>query len=70
MLVVPLTPEVEKSLHMIAEERGRSEVALVQELIGRLIEDAQDIRAAEMALKVPGRRWPLEVLELGLDLDS
>jgi len=70
MLVVPLTPEIEKSLHALAEERGRSEVALVQELIERLIEDAEDIRTAEEARKVPGRRWSLEDLELGVDLEG
>ena len=69
MLMVPLTPEVEKSLHALAEERGRSEVALVQDLIERLIEDAQDIKAAEAARQVPGRRWSLAELERGLDLE-
>jgi len=69
MLMVPLSPEIEKSLHALAEERGRSETDIIRELVEQYIEDQEDIRAAEEVLKAPGRIWTMEEVEREFGLD-
>ena len=70
MLTVALPPELERSFQAIALEHGKSGDEIVRELVERFVEDQEDIRLAVEAKKVPGRRWTLDELEQGLDLES
>ncbi|MEI8393787.1 MAG: ribbon-helix-helix protein, CopG family [Rhodospirillaceae bacterium] len=70
MLSFELKPELEHSLRTLAAERGTSEAEIVRDLVEHYIEDQEDIRLAEAARKIPGRRWTLEELERGRDLES
>ncbi|CAK0759267.1 Ribbon-helix-helix protein, CopG family [Azospirillaceae bacterium] len=69
MLMIPLTPEIEQSLHAIATEHGRSEIDIIKDLIERYVEDQEDIRLAEEVMKNPGRIWTMEEVEQELGLD-
>ncbi len=69
MLTVALSPELERSLQAIALEHGKSGDEIVRELVERFIEDQEDIRLAEEALKEPGRIWSMEEVEREFGLD-
>lgn len=69
MLVVPLSPEIENSLHALAEERGRSEVDIVRDLIEQYLEDQQDIHRSEEVLNNPGRIWSMDDVEREFGLE-
>ncbi len=69
MLTLALPPELEKSLHAIAQEHGKSENDIIQEVLARFVEDQEDIRLAVEALKEPGRIWSMEEVEREFGLD-
>lgn len=51
MLAINLEPELERQIAELAERSGRSVDALVREAVTRLIEDFEDLAAAEAALR-------------------
>ena len=71
MLSINLEPELERHLADLARRNGRPVDFLLQKAVERLIEDLEDIAAAEEALKDydPSQNISLEELrrELGLD---
>ncbi|WP_169979829.1 type II toxin-antitoxin system RelB family antitoxin [Tautonia rosea] len=70
MLGVRLEPEIEQRLTAIAKQTGRSKSYYVREAILQLIEDWEDNAAAIEALENPGKRWTLEELVEGRDLEG
>lgn len=70
MLTLNLPRDMEARLAVVANETGTSLDAVALEAIQRFLEDAEDIRDAERVLANPGRRWTLEELEKGLDLEG
>lgn len=71
MLAINLEPEVEKHLADLARQNGHSVDYFVRRAIERMIEDLEDISAAEEVLRDydPARNVTLDELrrELGLD---
>jgi predicted DNA-binding protein len=71
MLAIDLEPELEKHFAELAKRSGRSVDYFARRAIERMIEDLEDIAAAEEALRDydPSKNISLEELrrELGLD---
>lgn len=70
MLAIELPPQVESRLEILAAKTGRSKEEYAREAITQLLEDLEDIEIAEERLKNPGKRWSLEDLEQGRDLEG
>ena len=68
-LAVRLPPEVEQRLQSLAERTGRSKASFAREAIVRYLEDIEDETLALERLRNPERRWSLDELERGVDLE-
>ena len=68
-IAVRLPPEVEQRLKSLADRTGRSKASYAREAIVRYLEDLEDEQLALERLRNPDRRWTLEELERGLDLE-
>jgi RHH-type rel operon transcriptional repressor/antitoxin RelB len=68
MLNIPLEPELEQRLAVVAAKTGHSPADMAREAVLEMIEDREDLAAAEAVLANPGRRWTLEEIEAELDL--
>ena len=69
-LAVRLPPEVEQRLSSLAERTGRSKASYAREAIVRYLEDLEDEQLALERLDNPDRRWTLDELERGIDLEG
>ena len=69
MLAVELPAEMEARLDALAAKTGRSKADYAREAILQLLEAAEDAEIATERLRNPAKRWTLEELEQGLDLD-
>jgi RHH-type rel operon transcriptional repressor/antitoxin RelB len=70
MLALRLPPDVEKRLDALARKTGRTKSYHAREAILRFLEDMDDANVAVRRLKDPRRRWTLEDLEKGVDLEG
>ncbi len=70
MLAIRLPVDIEKRLADLAAKTGRTKTYYAREAILEHIEQLEDKYVAEERLAHPGKRWSLEELEQGLDLDS
>ena len=70
MLAVRLPLEIEERLERLAQRTGRTKTFYAREAILRHLEEMEDTYLAVNRLKRPAKRWTLEQLEKGLDLDS
>jgi RHH-type transcriptional regulator, rel operon repressor / antitoxin RelB len=70
MLNIPHEPDLEQRLNAIASKSGHSTTDYLREAIREMIEDQEDIAAAEAVLKNPGRRWSMEEAARELDLED
>ena len=68
-LAVRLPPEVERRLSLLAERTGRGKASYAREAIVRYLEDLEDEQIALERLDDPDRRWTLDELERGIDLE-
>lgn len=68
-LAVRLPPEVEQRLQSLAARTGRSKASYAREAIVRYLEDLEDEQVALERLDNPDRRWTLDELERGIDLE-
>ena len=68
-LAVRLPPHIEQRLRSLAERTGRSRASFAREAIVRYLEDLEDEELALERLDNPGRRWTLDELERGVDLE-
>lgn len=69
MLAVRLPKEIEARLTELAERTGRTKTFYVREAILEHLEELEDKYLAVHRLENPGKRWTLDDLEQGLDLD-
>ena len=70
MLSVALPQEMEKRIADLASKAGCSPDEVVQEALALHLEDLEDAQSALERLKNPDRRWTLEDVENGLDLEG
>ena len=72
MTVMNITPIIERKALALAAKQGMSLDALIEEALVRLLEDEQDIAAAEEALKDydPSKNVSLEEVRRRLGLDD
>ncbi len=68
-LAVRLPPEIDQRLQSLAAKTGRSKASYAREAIVRYLEDLEDEQIARERLESPGRRWTLDELERGVDLE-
>jgi RHH-type transcriptional regulator, rel operon repressor / antitoxin RelB len=68
-LAVRLPPEIEQRLQSLAAKTGRSKASYAREAIVRYLEDLEDEQLALERLERPDRRWTLDELERGVDLE-
>jgi RHH-type rel operon transcriptional repressor/antitoxin RelB len=64
-----LDPETERRLQEVVARTGKSQGELVREAVLDYLEEAEDRALAAERLSTPERRWTLEELERGLDLE-
>ena len=70
MLAVRLPEDIENRLTELAEKTGRTKTFYVREAILEHLDELEDKYLAMYRLENPGKRWTLDELERGLDLDS
>ena len=68
-LSIRLPAEVDKRLNCLANETGRTKTYYAREAIVEHIGELEDIYLALNRLEKPSKRWTLEELEKGLDLE-
>jgi len=69
MLALRLPARLEKRLDRLARRTGRTKSFYAREAIVRHLDEIEDTYVAIERLEKPARRWKLEELERGLDLD-
>lgn len=70
MLAIRLPEDIEKRLSDLAKKTGRTKTFYAREAIIEHLEDLEDTYLAKERLTDPARRWTLEELEQGVDLEG
>lgn len=70
MLAIRLPDDVEKRLDKLAHMTGRTKTYYAREAILNYIEDLEDTYLALQRLEKPAKRWTLEELEQGRDVEG
>ncbi len=70
MLAVRLPSDIEKRLEKLARRTGRTKTFYAREAILRYLDELEDIYVAADRLEKPAKRWTLEELENGRDLEG
>jgi RHH-type rel operon transcriptional repressor/antitoxin RelB len=70
MLAVRIPDEMEMRLQKLASLTGRPKSFYVREALEAHLEEIEDTYTALYRLEHPAKRWTLEDLEKGLDLDE
>ena len=70
MLAIRLPEDIEKRLDMLAKKTGRTKTYYVREAVIDHLGELEDIYLSLERLEKPAKRWSLEDLEKGIDLDS
>lgn len=69
MLVIRIPPDIERRLQQLAQKTGRTKSYYAREAILRFIEDMEDEYLALSRIETPTKRWILDELEQGIDLE-
>jgi RHH-type transcriptional regulator, rel operon repressor / antitoxin RelB len=69
MLAIRISHDIENRLQQLAQKTGRTKTYYAREAILRFIEDMEDEYLALSRLETPAKRWTLEELEQGIDLE-
>ena len=69
MLAIRLPEEIEKRLTDLAAKTGRTKTFYAREAILEHLDEIEDKYLAINRLENPGKRWTLDELEQGLDLE-
>lgn len=69
MLAIRLPEEIEKRLAALAAKTGRTKTFYAKEAILEHLDEIEDKYLAINRLENPGKRWTLDELEQGLDLE-
>ena len=70
MLAIRISQDIESRLQNLAQKTGRTKTYYAREALLRFIEDMEDEYLALSRLETPTKRWTLEELEQGSDLDN
>ncbi len=69
MLAVRLPSDVEERLEKLAHRTGRTKTFYARQAILTHLDELEDTYLALRRLRRPAKRWKLEELEKGLDLE-
>ena len=70
MIAVRLPAEVEERIAKLAARTGRTKTFYIKEAILEHLDEMEDKYLALDRLEKPVRRWTLDEMEQGLDMDS
>lgn len=70
MLAIRLPPDIEQRLSALAKKTGRTKTFYAREAILQHIENLEDEYLSRDRLDNPGKRWSLEEMEQGIDLEG
>jgi RHH-type rel operon transcriptional repressor/antitoxin RelB len=70
MLAIRISDDMEQRLQHLAQKTGRTKTYYAREAILRYIEDLEDEYIALSRLETPTKRWTLDDLEKGADLEG
>ena len=70
MLSIRLPEDIDKRLTYIAKKTGRTKTWYVREAIIDHLQDLEDTYLSLDRLEKPSKRWTLDELEKGVDLES
>lgn len=70
MLAIRISQDIETRLQSLAHKTGRTKTYYAREALLRFLEDMEDEYLALSRLETPTKRWSLEELEQGLDLEN
>jgi RHH-type transcriptional regulator, rel operon repressor / antitoxin RelB len=70
MLAIRLPKDIEARLAALAAKTGRTKTFYAREAILKHMDDMEDKYLAVDRLENPGKRWTLDEMEQGRDLDS
>lgn len=70
MLAIRISHEIERRLQQLAQKTGRTKTYYAREALLRFLEDMEDEYLALSRLETPTKRWTLEELEQGVDLEN
>lgn len=69
MLAIRLPSDIEERLEELAHRTGRTKTFYARQAILTHLDELEDTYLALRRLKRPAKRWKLEELEAGLDLE-
>jgi len=69
VLAIRLPEDIENRLKALADKTGRTKTFYAKEAILQYLDEMEDKYLALDRLENPGKRWTLDELEQGLDLD-
>ncbi len=69
MLAIRLPEDIERRLTELASKTGRTKTFYAREAILDHLDEIEDKYLALSRLENPGKRWSLEELEQGIDLE-
>ena len=70
MLTIRLSESLEQRITYLAEQTGRAKAFYVREALTEYLDDIEDRYLAVSRLEKPAKRWTLEDMEQGRDLDA
>lgn len=70
MLAIRISQNIENRLQHLAQKTGRTKTYYAREALLRFIEDMEDEYIALSRLETPTKRWTLDELEQGVDLEN
>jgi len=70
VLAIRLPPDIEQRLSALAEKTGRTKTFYAREAILQHIENLEDEYLSRDRLDNPAKRWSLEEMEEGIDLEG
>ena len=70
MLAIRLPKQIEQRLDGLARRTGRTKTFYAKEAILTYMDDLEDTYSALSRLEKPAKRWTLEQLEQGFDLEG
>lgn len=70
MITVHLPSEIEQRIADLAAQTGRTETFYIEEAIIEYLDELEDKYLALNRLENPTKRWTLDEMEQGIDLDS
>jgi RHH-type rel operon transcriptional repressor/antitoxin RelB len=70
MLAIRISQDIENRLQQLAQKTGRTKTYYAKEAILRFLEDMEDEYLALSRLETPTKRWTMDELEKGVDLEN